>query len=327
MSRHAKTLSVFSLSAKYPTEASAVHFFERRRWGKKPVCPHCGGTNTSPRRARHGHRCKPCRKDFSVRVGTVFECSRLPLRKWLFAMYFIQTARKGVSALQLSKELDVGYRAAWFMGHRIRTACGPEDDLLKGEVEVDETYFGGAQKNRHESKREAIGGGTRGKAAVLGMRERGGRVRAFPIADAKAKSIIPVMQGNIAAGSVVYTDEWVGYNQAAVHFAEHKRVHHTVSEYVNQQAHTNGIESVWAVLKRGYKGTFHHMSPKHLHRYVDEFSFRLNEGNVRVDTIDRLAAIVDGATGKRLTYRALTGGADRRKPGKRCTPLNPRRRA
>ena len=305
MKTKAKTLSLFSLSAKFPDEAAAVKFFEAQRWGNKPVCPRCNGADSLPRPKRRGHFCRKCRRDFTVRTGTVFEESRLPLRKWLFAVYLIQTARKSVSALQLSKELDVAYATAWFLGHRIREACGPDDDLLTGRVEVDETYLGGKDANRHECKKLRPGGGTRGKTPVLGMREQGGRVRAMPVADASAATLTAAIAENVARGSVVITDEWRGYSRVARSYA-HERVNHSAKEFVNAMAHTNGIESVWAVLKRGFNGTFHHWSVKHTHRYVNEFAFRLNEGNCQVDTVDRIGALIRGAEGKRLTYKALT---------------------
>ena len=300
----AKTLSLFSLATKYPDEASAVKFFEARRWGGKPECPHCKKRDSFPRPGRNGHRCKHCRKDFTVRIGAVFECSRLPLRKWLFAMYLIQTARKSVSALQLSKELDTTYRAAWFMAHRIRHACGPDDDLLTGKVEVDETFVGGLDSNRHESKKRRPGGGSRGKAAVLGMRERGGRVRAMPVPDRSAATLIPAIENNVARGSVVITDDFPAYKRLPG-FYRHASVNHSAREYVRGSFHTNGVEATWAVLKRSIGGTFHHVSVKRLGLYLNEVAFRLHEGNVEVDTIDRLGALVSASAGKRLTYRDL----------------------
>ena len=304
----AKTLSLFTLSAKIPDEAAAVAFFEANRWGDQPICPHCESTRSSPRPARKGHHCNACGKDYTVRIGTVMECSRMPVRKWLFAMYLIQTARKGVSALELSKKLDTTYRAAWFMGHRIRAACQADlGELLSGIVEIDETFVGGLEENRHEHKK--VGSVQHGgKAAVLGLRERGagGRTIALPIPDTGKKTLHAAIHAHVAAGSILYTDELNSYKSLDGEVFQHQAVCHSAKEWVEGMAHTNGIESVWAVLKRGFKGTFHNWSMKHLHLYVNEFTFRLNEGNVRRDTEDRLASLVKAFSGKRLTYAALT---------------------
>lgn len=306
----AKTLSLFALATLFPDEKSAVAFFEKRRWGDTPTCPRCGKQDSFRRPHRRGHRCNACRKDFTVRHGTVFESSRLPLRKWLFAMYLLQTARKSVSALQLSKELDVAYNSAWFMAHRIRAACSPADDLLTGRIEVDETFVGGKDLNRHESKKKRPGGGGRGKASVFGMKERGargGRVRAFVVPDRAAATLTPIIERNVARGSVIISDDWPGYRGLERDTAfSHEVVDHAAREYVRGDFHTNGVEATWAVLKRSIGGTFHHVSAKHLGLYLNEVAFRLDEGNVEVDTIDRIGALVGASVGKRLTYEELT---------------------
>ena len=305
----AKTLSLFSLARIFPDEASVVALFERVLWGEKPICPHCKSTDNFPRPTRRGHRCNECRKDFTVRTGTIFEQSRLPLRTWLFASYLITTARKGVSSLQLSKELEITQKTAWFLLHRLRDAAAPEiGELLSGIVEIDETFLGGKDSNRHEHKKHNVGGGTTGKTAILGMRERGdkGRVVAMNIPDVKGDTLKAEIAAQVATGSVVMTDEWRGYKGIAKQGYTHEAVKHSAKEFVSGMAHTNGIESVWAVLKRGFNGVYHNWSVKHTARYVNEFSFRLNEGNVRRDTIDRLESLIRAANGKRLTYAALT---------------------
>ena len=304
--KHAKTLSVFDFFKLFPDEGSAVKFVEEQVWENGPVCPHCGSDNTVPRPKRHGHRCKECREDFTVRHGTIFEKSRLPLVKWLYAIYLVQTSRKSISSLQLSKELDVTQKTAWFLLHRVRESCKQGDWKLTSVVEVDETYIGGKERNKHNNKKTRAGRGAVGKQAVIGARQRGGRVKAKAISNTDAETLKGFIHGNVEPGSTVYTDEHGGYRGLHGVLYSHAAIKHSAKEYVNGMIHTNGIESVWAILKRGYTGTFHHFSFKHLQRYVDEFTFRLNEGNVERDTIDRIKSVCAASKGKRLTYKDLT---------------------
>ena len=305
--KKAKVLSVFGLSRLFPDEDSVIRFLESVLWGEKPICPRCQCTRTSPRPHRKAHRCNGCREEFSIRTGTIFAQTRLPLLKWIFAAYMLQTARKGISSLQLSKEIEVTQKTAWFLLHRLRTSCAPEVGLLmSGVVEADEVFIGGLESNKHANKKDGLRG-HRGKAIVLGARERdSGRVVAFPVPDTSGNTLLPALREHISVESTLVTDDWTGYNSAEAHFYHHRSVCHSAKEYVNGMAHTNGIESVWAVLKRGFNGTYHSWSVKHLARYVNEFTFRLNEGNVRHDTIDRLKALILGSAGKRLTYADLT---------------------
>ena len=207
------TISAYQFFKQFPNERSAIEFIEELRWPLIVICPHCTSGRTTRQKDYRYHQCKDCRKKFTVRTGTIFERSHIPLDKWLYAMYLLQTARKGISSLQLSKELGITQKATWFMLHRLREACAVEANPLSGEVEVDETYLGGKETNRHESKKLKAGRGVAGKQPVLGMRERGGRVVAKPIPNTKAHTIGKEVFHGVEKGSTLYTDEHAAYRQ------------------------------------------------------------------------------------------------------------------
>jgi transposase-like protein len=296
-----------------------VEFVAAMRWPDGVVCPHCGGKKHSFLTSRRIWKCmnKPCRKQFSVKSGTVFEDSPIPLDKWLMALWMVVNCKNGVSSWEIHRDLKVTQKTAWFMLHRIRLAL--RDNSWEkiggaGPVEVDECYIGGSPKNMHKSRRWALKGkfgvGGNNKTPVMGMLDRDARrVRTMILPDLSRETMQNQILDNIERGSTVYTDCHGGYDRLKYKEFIHETVTHA-EEYVRGQVHTQGIENFWSLLKRGLKGTYVAVEPFHLDRYLDEQVFRYNNRGTRDNPLtdaDRFMLALSQIAGKRLTYAELTG--------------------
>ena len=304
-------LTLIQIFDRFPDDDTAREHLERIRWHKGIICPHCGCSDQAKfstikpnpaKKVRAGLRwCAACSKQFTVTVGTIFEDSHIPLRKWLIAWYMICSSKKGVSSLQLQRQLELGsYRTALFMTHRIRYALQDPifNDKLSGTVECDETYIGGKKKGMG---RHYLGN----KTPVVSLLERGGRVRSGAMKQVTGKNLKEVMERHIDRKAHIMTDDFRGYRKAARSFASHQAVNHSAGEYVRGLAHTNGVEGFFSLIKRGVIGTFHHISEKYLPLYLAEFDHRHNYRKVS-DGVRTVAALRK-MEGKRLTYTEPVG--------------------
>jgi transposase-like protein len=296
----------------FHNEAAAIARLEAIVWPQGAYCPRCGGFDriTPVKGGRVGlRRCGPCKREFTVTVGTVFERSHVKLHKWFQAAHLMASSKKGISAHQLHRTLKVTYKTAWFMEHRLREAMRElhPTEPLGGEgktVEMDETFVGGLEKNKHRSKRKHVGTGGDGKEAVYSLVERGGRVRSHHVPAVTAKNLRPIVGAQIDGATFVYTDEGATSKGLGRSFEKHASVNHSIGEYVRGDVHTNTIEGYFSVLKRGINGVYHHVSQQHLKRYLAEFDFRYNErAALGVNDEARANRLVGGIVGKRLTYR------------------------
>jgi transposase-like protein len=286
-----------------------------RRWPKGVICPTCGGADVRFLANQKRWECKQgkhSKKQFSAKVGTIFEDSPIGLDKWLTATWMLANCKNGASSWELHRALGVTQKTAWFMLHRIRLGMQDEQTggKLSGEVEVDETFIGGKARNMHgdvKARKTQGRRGPEGKAIVAAVLERGGKVRVKVVDKRRKSQLQSLVRENVEAGSALYSDALKSYDGLAGEY-EHQVIDHAI-EYVNENVHTNGMENFWSLLKRGINGTYVSVEPYHLFRYVDEQAFRFNNRNDMNDA-DRFNAVLSQIVGKRLTYAELTGDAD-----------------
>lgn len=323
MPKNAKDKSplIAELPVACASEDAAVEFLERQRWGSTPACPRCGDTEAAQivgkdgqRGPRYLWRCRGCKDQFTVRIGTIYGDSKIPLRHWCYAFWAACASKKGISALQIKRQTGLSYKSALFLMHRVRYAMTPDaaaERVLTGTVEADETYVGGKFRNRSIQERRAIwaeGLRTRRmpprgdkKTSVVAVLERGGDVRAEVMPIVNAKNVKAMLLANVSPDARLMTDESALYTTVGRPFAEHHTVNHTDYEYARGDAHSNSVESFFSRLKRQMYGTHHAVSPRHLHRYVAEVAFKHNTR--KMEDGERTVAAIQGANGKRLKYR------------------------
>ena len=300
--------SLYDMLQKFQTEKDCIDYLESLRWPRgKIVCPRCNSNRKIHRiGTRNIYKCADCKKQFSVRIGTIFEESHIPLKKWFMAIWFMSSHKKGISSCQLSKDIKVTQKTAWFMLHRIRRIAGKlnEGRELFDIIEVDDTYIGGKEKNKHSYKKtgRTQGRSAKTKAIVFGLVDRSGTTKTFVVKNLQGKTVNVIVRENISQKARLITDEYKGYQFQKIGYNQ-ERVNHAEKKYVMDDAHTNTIESVWALLKRSVFGIYHHVSKKHLQKYLDEVASRFNTRSIKENF--RVDSFLSNSEGLRLTYEGL----------------------
>jgi transposase-like protein len=270
-------MNLIQIYKKFPTQQDCLKHLELVRWNNIPKCPYCKSENQTPLKNTSRYHCNNCNTSYSVTVDTIFHKTKADLQKWFLAITLVLNAKKGISARQLARDIEVTKDTAWYMLMRIRRAFKEYGELLEGIIEVDETYVGGKNKNRHNDKKTKGGQGRGGedKTAVFGMLQRDGKVKAAKVNDVSGKTLKGAINANVKKGSQIMSDEWKAYNGLSLLYG-HDIVKHSMGEYVNGAIHTNTLEGFWSLLKRGVIGQFHYVTPTYLNKYIDEFCFRYN---------------------------------------------------
>ena len=290
--------TILELLENVKDETDARNLITKMRWDGTPICPHCDSTEICAFSDKKRYCCKSCDKQFTVTVGTIFENSKIPLKKWLIALFFAISNKKGITSIQLSKQIGVTQKTAWFMLQRLRQMFEDKaPELLDGTIEVDETYVGG----KHRGKR---GRGSENKTPVFGMVQRGGRIIARTVVDTKQRTLQPIIEQYAVKGCEIMSDEWWAYRHLSKANYIHQFVTHGRYEYVRGRVHTNTIEGFWGFFKRGIRGLYQWVSRKHMQRYVNEFTFRYNN---RKESIEDMFLDSLKCSERRLSYKVLTG--------------------